>query len=52
MDERNFQYLFYGLTAAWLIVTLYIVSLARRGQKIRQEIDRVKQMLGEGENRT
>ncbi len=52
MDQRNFQFLFYGLGAAWLIVTLYIVTLAQRGRKIRSEIERVKQMLGEGENRT
>jgi CcmD family protein len=50
MDQRNFQFLFYGLAAAWLIVTLYIVSLAQRGRKIRQEIDRLKQMIDHGDH--
>lgn len=51
MDARNFQFLFYGLAAAWLIVMLYVLTLAQRGRKIRQEIERVKQMIEHGEHR-
>jgi CcmD family protein len=52
MDPRNFQFLFYGLAAAWLIVMVYILTLAQRGRKIREEIDRVKQMMREGDQRS
>ncbi len=47
--EQNFMFLFYGFTAAWLIVILYVISLALRESKLRQELDRVKRMLDERE---
>jgi CcmD family protein len=47
--ERNFQFLFYGLAAAWAIVILYVLSLAQRNSKIRQELDRVKRMVNDRE---
>ena len=46
MDERNFQYMFYGFLAAWLIVVVYVVLLALRERKLRRELDRVRKMLG------
>jgi CcmD family protein len=45
MDNRNLQYLFYGFTAAWLIIILYVVLLAMREGKLRRELDRVRQMV-------
>ena len=45
MDARNFQYLVYGLTAAWLILMLYVLWLARREGSIRQEMARLREML-------
>ena len=47
--EQNFAFLFYGFTAAWLIVILYVISIAIREKKLRQELDRVKRMLDERE---
>ena len=47
--EQNFAFLFYGFTAAWLIVILYVISIAVRENKLRQELDRVKRMLDERE---
>jgi len=47
--EQNFAFLFYGFTAAWLIVILYVISIAVREKKLRQELDRVKRMLDERE---
>ena len=47
--EQNFAFLFYGFTAAWLIVILYVISLALRESKLRQELDRVKRMVEQGE---
>jgi hypothetical protein len=48
--EQNFAFLFYGFTAAWLIVILYVISIAIREKKLRLELDRVKRMLDEREN--
>ena len=45
MDARNFTYMFYGFLAAWLIVLLYVISLARRGARLKKELDDVKQLL-------
>lgn len=48
MDARNFTFMFYGFLAAWLIVLLYVVSLARRGARLKKELDDVKQLIGAG----
>ena len=37
--------MFYGFLAAWLIVLLYVISLARRGTRLKKELDDVKQLL-------
>ncbi len=49
MDQRNFQFLFYGLGAAWAIVAIYLIVLTQRNQKIRRELERVKRMVGDRE---
>ena len=52
MDARNFTYMFYGFLAAWLIVLLYVISLARRGARLRKELEDVKRLLSSsGESR-
>jgi len=35
----------YGLTAAWLIVVVYVVLLSLRDRKLRKELDRVRRMV-------
>jgi CcmD family protein len=45
MDARNFAFMFYGFLAAWLIVLLYVVTLARRGARLKKELDQVKQLV-------
>jgi CcmD family protein len=45
MEARNFTFMFYGFLAAWLIVLLYVVSLARRGARLRKELEDVKQLV-------
>ena len=45
MDTRNFTFMFYGFTAAWAIVLFYVISLARRGARLKKELDDVKQLL-------
>jgi CcmD family protein len=46
--NANFEYLCYGLTAAWLIVTFYVILLGLRENKLRRELDRVRQMVDPG----
>ena len=46
MDARNFTYMFYGFLAAWLIVLLYVISLARRGARLKKELEDVKHLIG------
>jgi CcmD family protein len=45
MDARNIAFMFYGLLTAWLIIALYIVSLARRGARLKKELEDVKQLM-------
>jgi CcmD family protein len=40
MDKRNFQFMFYGFTVAWLIVFVYVLTLVRRGNRLRAELKR------------
>jgi CcmD family protein len=47
MDTRNFTFMFYGFAAAWLILVIYAVSLVSRERKIRQELMRLKNMIGD-----
>ncbi len=43
--NANFEYLCYGLMAAWLIVAIYVILLGLRESKLRKELDRVRQMV-------
>jgi CcmD family protein len=45
MDQRNFTFMFYGFAAAWLIVLFYVISLARRGARLKKELEDVKQLV-------
>jgi CcmD family protein len=49
MDARNFTFMFYGFLAAWLIVALYVISLARRNARLKRELEDVKQLVRSGE---
>jgi CcmD family protein len=51
MDERNFTYMFYGFTAAWVIVVLYVLTMVRREGKLRSELERVKHMIEDREKK-
>ena len=50
MDARNFTFMFYGFTAAWLIVLIYVITLARRGSRLRRELENVKNLVGTSES--
>ena len=45
IEARNLMYMFYGFTAAFVILLIYVVSLALRERKLAQEIDRVRRMV-------
>ena len=45
IEARNLTFLFYGFLAAWLIVIVYVISIAARERKLRQELDRVKRLV-------
>jgi CcmD family protein len=45
MNNNNFDYLFYGFLAAWMIVVVYVVSLAMREGRLKRELDRVRRMV-------
>ncbi len=49
MDARNFTFMFYGFTAAWAIVLFYVISLARRGTRLKKELEDVKQLVISGQ---
>jgi CcmD family protein len=48
MDPREFQFTFYGLMIVWLIITVYVISLALRERRLKQELDRVRRMVEKG----
>jgi CcmD family protein len=45
MDARNFTFMFYGFLAAWLIVCCYVISLARRGARLKKDLEDVKNLI-------
>ena len=45
MDTRNFTFMFYGFLAAWLIVLVYVVSLARRGARLKKDLEQLRQLV-------
>jgi CcmD family protein len=51
MDPRNFQYMFYGFSVAWLLIVIFAFSMLARERKIKAEIDRLKSMMAEKEHR-
>jgi CcmD family protein len=52
MSPSNYNFMFYGFLAAWLVVIIYVISIALREGKLRQELDRVKRMVEEREQET
>ena len=43
--DQNYTFMFYGFTAAWLVVIVYVISIALRERRLRAELDRVKRMV-------
>jgi len=49
MSSENAKFMFYGFTVAWLVILIYVISIALREKKLREELDRVKRMVDERE---
>jgi CcmD family protein len=45
MDARNALFMFYGFLTAWLIVLIYVVTIARRSVRLKRELEDVKRLL-------
>jgi len=45
MDPREYQYVFAGLVTAWLVITVYVVTIVLRERRLKSELDRVRKML-------
>ena len=45
MDPREYQYVFAGLVTAWLVITVYVVTLVMRERRLKAELDRVRKMV-------
>jgi CcmD family protein len=49
MDERNFTYMFYGFTVAWVVIVIYVLTMVLREKKLASELERVKHMIADRE---
>jgi hypothetical protein len=45
--QRNYEFLSYGLTAAWVIIVIYVLMMVSREHKLKGEIARLRTMLEE-----
>lgn len=45
MEARNLEFLFFGFLAAWVIMLIYVISLARRGSRLKKELEQVKRLF-------
>jgi CcmD family protein len=44
MDSRNIAFMFYGFAIAWLIVTVYVLTLVRRAQRLKRALEQVERL--------
>ena len=51
MDITNLTYLFYGYSAAWIIITAFVFLLVSRGRRIDGELARMKSLVADKERR-
>ncbi len=43
--QHNYEFLSYGLTAAWLILVAYVLMLVSRHRKLQEEIASLRAMI-------
>jgi CcmD family protein len=49
MDVTNLRFLFYGYSAAWIVITAFVLLLVARGRKIDRELARLKSLVEDRE---
>jgi CcmD family protein len=49
MDITNLTYLFYGYTAAFIVITAFVLLLLSRSRRIDRELSRLKAMVEDRE---
>ena len=45
--QRNYEFLSYGLTVAWLVLVIYVLIVVSRQNKLKREIANLRAMLEE-----
>jgi hypothetical protein len=50
--NSNYTFMFYGFLAAWMVLIIYVIWIALRERKLREELERVKRMVDERERET
>jgi CcmD family protein len=45
--QHNYEFLSYGLIAAWIILVVYVLMMVSRQQKLKKEIASLRAMLEE-----
>ena len=45
--QHNYEFLTYGLIAAWVILALYVLTMMTRQKKLKREIENLRAMLQE-----
>ena len=50
--EENLKWLWYAFSAAWIIHILYVASIASRAKDLRGQIDNLKTLLQDQQNRS
>jgi CcmD family protein len=51
MDERNTLFMFYGFAAAWAILAGYVLYLGAKEGRLRSQIDTLRRMIEDREER-
>jgi hypothetical protein len=47
--NSNYTFMFYGFLAAWMVLIIYVIWIALRERKLRDELERVRRMVDERE---
>ena len=45
--QRNYEFLSYGLIAAWIILGVYVLMMLNRQKRLKREIANLRAMLDE-----
>jgi CcmD family protein len=45
--QHQYEFLSYGLTAAWVVLAVYVLMMVARERKLKREISSIKAMLEE-----